>query len=156
MILWKKTDSPAPAQPNPNVRNSLDTTRGDAPLRRAARNQDREILGICEGAKEDKGGLERVHGASQECGLSAAEFFPGAAWERCNRGLVPQTFSHVPSTKLREIAAMLKAIHAGEDIVAAREKAIRVIEKLRTLRLTRAADLVEAAVEKTLAYYALP
>ena len=51
---------------------------------------------------------------------------------------------------------MLKAIHAGEDIVAAREKVIRVIEKLRALRLTRAADLVEAAVEKTLAYYAFP
>jgi putative transposase len=32
-------------------------------------------------------------------------------------------FSHVPSTKVREIAAMLKAIHAGEDIAAAREKA---------------------------------
>src|SRR5204862_2879263 len=61
-----------------------------------------------------------------------------------------------PSTKVREIAAMLKAIHAGEDIVAAREKAIRVIEKLRVLRLTRAADLVEAAVEETLAYYAFP
>jgi putative transposase len=40
--------------------------------------------------------------------------------------------------------------------VAAREKAIRVIEKLRALRLTRAADLVEAAVEETLAYYAFP
>ena len=51
---------------------------------------------------------------------------------------------------------MLKAIHAGEDIVAAREKAIRVIEKLRALRLTRAAELVEAAVEETLAYYAFP
>ena len=57
---------------------------------------------------------------------------------------------------LREIAAMLKAIHAGEDIVAAREKAIRVIEKLHALRLTRAAELVEAAVEETLAYYAFP
>jgi transposase-like protein len=39
-------------------------------------------------------------------------------------------FSHVPSTKVREIANMLKAIHASEDVVAAREKAIRVIEKL--------------------------
>jgi putative transposase len=29
-------------------------------------------------------------------------------------------FSHVPSTKVREVAAMLKAIHAGEDLVAAR------------------------------------
>jgi hypothetical protein len=34
---------------------------------------------------------------------------------------------------VREIAAMLKAIHASEDIVAAREKAVRVIEKLRGL-----------------------
>jgi Transposase, Mutator family len=51
---------------------------------------------------------------------------------------------------------MLKAIHASEDIVAAREKAIRVIEKLRGLHLTRAAKLVEAAVEKTLTYYAFP
>jgi hypothetical protein len=31
-------------------------------------------------------------------------------------------FSHVPSTKMREIVAMLKAIHASEDIAAAREK----------------------------------
>jgi hypothetical protein len=31
-----------------------------------------------------------------------------------------------------------------------------VIEKLRGLRLTRAAELLEAAVEKTLTYYAFP
>jgi hypothetical protein len=51
---------------------------------------------------------------------------------------------------------MLKAIHASEDIVAAREKAVRVIEKLRGLRLTRAAELVEAVAEETLTYYAFP
>jgi putative transposase len=51
---------------------------------------------------------------------------------------------------------MLKAIHASEDIVAAREKAVRVIEKLRASRLTRAAELAEAAVEGTLTYYAFP
>ena len=61
-------------------------------------------------------------------------------------------FNHVPSTKGREIAAMLKAIHAGEDLAAAREKANRVIEKLRGLRL----ELVETAVEETLTYYAFP
>jgi putative transposase len=63
-------------------------------------------------------------------------------------------FSHVPSTKVREIAAMLKAIHASEDIVAAREKAVRVVEKLAALRRARAAELVGAAVEETLTYYA--
>jgi hypothetical protein len=31
-------------------------------------------------------------------------------------------FSHVPSTKVREIAAMLKAIHASEDVVWRRAK----------------------------------
>jgi putative transposase len=65
-------------------------------------------------------------------------------------------FSHVPSTKVREVAAMLKAIHAGEDLVAARQQAVRVIEKLRGLQLTTAAELVETAVEETLAYYAFP
>jgi transposase-like protein len=65
-------------------------------------------------------------------------------------------FSHVPSTKVREIAAMLKAIHASEDLAAAREKANRVIEKLRGLRLSRAAELVEMAVEETLTYYTFP
>jgi hypothetical protein len=65
-------------------------------------------------------------------------------------------FSHVPSTKVREIAAMLEAIHAGEDVVAARQKAVQVIEKLRGLRLTRAAELVAAAAEETLTYYAFP
>jgi hypothetical protein len=32
-------------------------------------------------------------------------------------------FCHVPSTMVREIVAMLEAIHAGEDIAAARQKA---------------------------------
>ena len=44
---------------------------------------------------------------------------------------------------------MLKAIHAGEDLAAARQQAVRVIEKLRGLRLTTAAELVETAVEET-------
>ena len=73
---------------------------------------------------------------------SAAEFFPEAAWQRCVVHWYRNIFSHVPSTKVREIAAMLKAIHAGEDIAAARQKAVQVIEKLRGLRLTKAAELV--------------
>jgi len=51
-------------------------------------------------------------------------------------------FSQVPSTKVREVAAMLKAIHASEYLVAARQPAVRVIEKLRGMRLTTAAELV--------------
>jgi hypothetical protein len=44
--------------------------------------------------------------------------------------------SHVPSTNVREIAAMLKAIHACEDVVAARQKAIQVIVAWCAPRLT--------------------
>jgi len=122
-------------------------------------NGYREILGICEGAKEDKAGWGAFLKHLKERGLkgvrlitsdaciglaeTAAEFFPDAAWQRCIVHWYRNIFSHVPSTKVREIAAMLKAIHASEDLVAAREKAIRVIEKLRALRLIRAAELVE-------------
>jgi len=132
----------------------------------------REILGICEGAKEDKAGWSAFLKHLKDRGLkgirlitsdaciglaeSAAEFFPETVWQRCVVHWYRNIFSHVPSTRVREIAAMLKAIHASEDIAAAREKAIRVIEKLRGLRLTRAAELVEAAVEETLSYYAFP
>ena len=87
---------------------------------------------------------------------SAAEFFPEAAWQRCIVHWYRNIFSHVPSTKVREVAAMLKAIHASEDVAAAREKALQVIEKLRGLRLTKAAELMEAAFEETLTYYAFP
>jgi transposase-like protein len=60
---------------------------------------------------------------------SGVEVFPDAAWQRGVLDWYRNIFSHVPSTKVREIAAMLKAIHASEDIVAAREKTIQVIEK---------------------------
>jgi transposase-like protein len=132
----------------------------------------REILGVCEGAKEDKTGWSAFLKHLKERGLkgirlitsdaciglaeSVAEFFPEAAWQRCVVHWYRNIFSHVPLTKVREIAAMLKAIHAGEDLAAAREKANRVIEKLRGLRLSRAAELVETAVEETLTYYAFP
>src|SRR6187397_2953622 len=92
----------------------------------------REILGICEGAKEDKAGWSSFLKHLKERGLagvrliisdacmglaeSAAEFFPEAAWQRCIVHWYRNVFSHVPSTKVREIAAMLKAIHASEDI----------------------------------------
>jgi transposase-like protein len=55
-----------------------------------------------------------------------------------------------------EVAAMLKAIHAAEDVHAAREKARQVAAKLRDLRLTKAIELVENGIEETLAYYQFP
>jgi hypothetical protein len=49
-----------------------------------------------------------VHITSDACiGLaeSAAEFFPEAGWQRCVVHWYRNIFSHVPSTKVREIAA---------------------------------------------------
>src|SRR6187402_2784295 len=108
-------------------------------------NGYREILGICEGAKGDKAGWSSFLKHLKERGLagvqliisdaclglseSAAEFFPDALWQRCVVHFYRNVFSHVPRPKMREVAAMLKAIHASEDIAAAREKALRVVAK---------------------------
>ena len=132
----------------------------------------REILGIVEGAKEDKAGWSGFLKHLKERGLkgvrliisdaciglaeSAAEFFPEAAWQRCTVHFYRNVFSHVPRPKMREVAAMLKAIHAAEDAAAARDKARQVVAKLREQRLTKAADLIEASVEETLTYYGFP
>ena len=70
--------------------------------------------------------------------------------------LLQKRVDEVPSGKVKEVAAMLKAIHAQEDRDAAREKARLVIEKLRAMKLRDAAELIEAGVEETLSYYAFP
>jgi transposase-like protein len=132
----------------------------------------REILGIVEGAKEDKAGWSGFLKHLKERGLkgvrliisdaciglaeSAAEYYPDAGWQRCVVHFYRNVFSHVPRPKMREAAAMLKAIHAAEDVAEAREKALRVGAKLREQRMTKAAELVEGVIEETLAYYAFP
>ena len=60
---------------------------------------------------------------------SAAEHFPDARWQRCVVHFYRNIFrmcraAGVP--KMREVAAMLKAIHASEDVRAAREKACKL------------------------------
>jgi len=50
---------------------------------------------------------------------SAAEFFPEAAWQCCIVHWYRNVFSHVSSTRVREIAAMLRAIQASEDTTSA-------------------------------------
>jgi len=85
-----------------------------------------------------------------------AEFYPEARWQRCVVHFYRNVWTKVPSGKVKEVAAMLKAIHAQEDRDAAREKARLVIEKLRAMKLRDAAELIEAGVEETLSYYAFP
>ena len=50
---------------------------------------------------------------------------------------------------------MLKAIHAQDDKEAARQKAVLVAEKLRTMKLERIASFVETSVE-TMSYMNFP
>jgi putative transposase len=51
---------------------------------------------------------------------------------------------------------MLKAIHAQEDAKAAKEKAFLIIEKLKAMRLARAAEIVASGIDETLSYYSMP
>ena len=132
----------------------------------------RRILGVQEGHKEDKAGwsafLEHLKGRglkgvrliiSDACmGLveAAAEYYPEADWQRCSVHFYRNVFSHVPRGKMRQVSAMLKAIHAQESREAALEKAERVVTDLRAMRLQKAAELVERSVSETLTFYAYP
>lgn len=51
---------------------------------------------------------------------------------------------------------MLKAIHAQEDKQAALEKAKRVVEKLKGMKLPEAAKKVDESVAETLSYMDFP
>ena len=51
---------------------------------------------------------------------------------------------------------MLKAIHAQESREAALEKAKRVVEDLKAMRLRKATELGEDKIAETPSYYAYP
>ncbi len=62
-------------------------------------------------------------------------------------------FSHVPSTKVRDVTHMLKAIHTQENRKAAQAKADAVIADLRAQHLKRAVYLIEGSIGETLTFY---
>ena len=137
-------------------------------------NEDgyREILGVAEGAKEDKEswrnflrylkdrgltGVELV--VSDKClGLveALAEFYPDSDWQRCTVHFYRNVWTMVPNGKVKEVSAMLKAIHAQEDLEAARSKVQDVVAKLKVMKLKNAANLVEDGIEETLLYMKYP
>jgi len=57
---------------------------------------------------------------------------------------------------MKDVAAMLKAIHAQEDREAARIKAEQVVEKLEAMNLKSAAKVVRDGAEETFSYYEFP
>jgi putative transposase len=87
---------------------------------------------------------------------SLAEFYPEALWQRCAVHFYRNVFTVVPTGQAKEVAAMLKAIHAQEDAASAQAKGVQVAEKLEALRLTKAAKLVREGVQETLSYMSFP
>ena len=132
----------------------------------------RQVLGVQEGHKEDKSGWSSFLAHMKQRGLkgvrlvisdaclglveSVAEYYPEADWQRCVVHFYRNVFSHVPSDKVKHVALMLKAIHAQESLAAAQEKAGRIVDELRTMRLRKAADLVEVNINETVCYYRYP
>jgi putative transposase len=132
----------------------------------------RQILGVAEGEKEDLEGWRGFLRHLRDRGLkgvrliisdacrglveAAAEVYPKTDWQRCVVHFYRNVFSHVPNTKVAEVARMLKAIHAQEDLKEAQRKAAEIVKRLKELRLKSAAELVEQRVSETLTYYAYP
>ena len=115
----------------------------------------REVLGAAEGSREDAESWKHFCRYPKERGLRSAkliisdkslgilealgDFFPEAHWQRCAVHFYRNVLSAVPDSKSRKVAAMLKAIHAQEDREAARVKVRMVTEKLKELKLGKAA-----------------
>jgi transposase-like protein len=132
----------------------------------------REILGIAEGCKEDKAGWGGFLGHLKERGLrcpeliisdkcmglieSISEYYPEARWQRCTVHYYRNVFSVVPKGKMKEVAAMLKAIHAQEGIQEAKAKAALVAQKLEQMKLPKAAEKIREDIDETLTYYHFP
>jgi len=132
----------------------------------------REILGVAEGAKEDKAGWDsflrylknrglkgvRLFVTDKNLGVveSLYEYYPDAKWQRCMVHFYRNVFTMVPKGKVREVATLLKAIHAQEDLGAAQEKSRAVIEKLKLMKLGKAAEIVQEGIDETLTYMNFP
>ena len=84
------------------------------------------------------------------------QVFPDAKYQRCTVHFYRNVLSSVPNQKSGTVAKMLKAIHAQEDKAAAREKAKQVIEKLKSMKLGKAARIVETGFEETLTFMSFP
>jgi transposase-like protein len=132
----------------------------------------REILGVCEGIKEDQESWRNFLRHLKQRGLTGVqlvisdkclglvetlgEFFSDARWQRCMVHFYRNVFSCVPNDKVKAVAGMLKAIHAQESREAALEKAAAVVEKLVSMKLSKAASTLRDGISETLSYYYFP
>lgn len=132
----------------------------------------REIIGSAEGMKEDKENWKNFLIDLKKRGLtgvrliigdkclgmleSLGEVYPEAKYQRCTVHFYRNVFSATPRKMMREVSMMLKAIHAQENHEAAVQKAKAVADRLKELKLSGAAEIVENGVDETLAYMYFP
>ena len=116
----------------------------------------REVIGASEGMKEDKTSWLEFMKSLKGLLEAVNETFPEAKFQRCNVHFYRNVFSVTPRSKMKEVAAMLKAIHAQEDKEAAKEKATAVVAKLQDMKLKGAAKKVEDSILETLTYMDFP
>jgi transposase-like protein len=132
----------------------------------------REVLGVAEGAKEDKASWVAFLRYLKERGLKGVklfitdkclgliealgEFYPEASWQRCMVHFYRNVFTAVPKGKVKDVVAMLKAIHAQEDRKEALKKAAIVVKKLEEMKLGKAAGILREGIAETLRYYEFP
>lgn len=132
----------------------------------------REVLGVAEGAKEDKEswanffrnlksrGLKGVRLIISDKSLGLLEvlgdFYPEARWQRCVVHFYRNVLTMVPRGKANEVAAMLRAIHAQEDHEAAVAKAEQVVKRLEEMKLAKAANIIREGFHETLSFMLYP
>ena len=132
----------------------------------------REVLGVVEGMSEDKEswkgllqdlyrrGLKKIDLviSDKSAGLLEVlpEVYPAAKWQRCVFHFHKNILSKVPRNKRAEVIPMLKAIQAQEDVDSAREKALAVAEKLKSMRLESAAKILTGGIDEALTYHQFP
>ena len=137
-------------------------------------NEDgnREVIGACEGGKEDteswlrffrhlaKRGLRGVRMMTgDKCnGMVEAmlQVFPEAHYQRCMVHFMRNVLSDVPRARAKEVGAMLKAIFAQENKDACLRKAQEVVEHLGKTKLGSAAKTLEDGIVETLTYTSYP
>jgi transposase-like protein len=116
----------------------------------------REILGICEGAKEDKAGWSGFLKHLKERGLrgvqliisdacmglseSAAEFFPDAAWPRCIVGSLKKCLSRSPLCGCRLCVVGMGMVGVRRQSMSWSESSDRAHKKARGKRLPAASS----------------
>lgn len=132
---------------------------------------EREVIGVADGAQEDKAswlsflrhlkerGLCGVRLAVSDACLglveALSEVFPEAAWQRCAVHFYRNVLGKVPHSHKRTFGTALKAIHAQES----REAAMAKVESLKEAwkgRFTEAVKILTDGVASTLSYYDFP